>query len=105
MPVSPTSIFNFVAFEPAPPLGPLAGLLPWLARWSASEMMRSISQLWLLATTFVVMAVVNAALYARFASAAHRFLASSRARRGFHLGGGSLLAGAGIWTLLLRRPV
>lgn len=61
-------------------------------------------QLWLLAVTFVVMAVANAALYARFASAAHRFLASSRARRGFHLGGGSLLAGAGIWALLARRP-
>jgi uncharacterized membrane protein (DUF485 family) len=62
-------------------------------------------QMWILAVTFVVMAIINAALYARFAAAAHHFLASARARRGFNLGGGSLLAGAGVWALLARRPV
>ena len=61
-------------------------------------------QMWLLAVTFVVMAIINAALYARFAAAAHRFLASAQARRGFNIGGGSLLAGAGVWALLARRP-
>ncbi len=61
-------------------------------------------QLWMLAITFVVMAIINAALYARFAAAAHGMLASARARRGFNLAGGSLLAGAGVWALLARRP-
>ncbi len=61
-------------------------------------------QMWILALTFVAMAIVNAALYARFAAAAHRFLASTRARRGFNIGGGTLLAGAGVWALLARRP-
>jgi threonine/homoserine/homoserine lactone efflux protein len=62
-------------------------------------------QMWILAVTFVAMAIINAALYARFAAAAHHFLASARARRGFNIGGGSLLAGAGVWALLARRPV
>lgn len=87
--LNPKGIVFFVAFlpqfiDPAPP---------------------ATAQLWLLALTFVAMAIVNAALYARFAAAAHQFLTSSRARRGFNLGGGSLLAGAGVWALLARRPV
>ncbi|MBS0447933.1 MAG: LysE family translocator [Proteobacteria bacterium] len=60
-------------------------------------------QLWVLALTFVVMATLNATLYAVFAAAASRFLASPRARRGFHLTGGSLLSIAGVWALLARR--
>ena len=60
-------------------------------------------QLWILAVTFVVLAIVNATLYARFAAAAHGMLESSRARRGFNLAGGALLIAAGIWALLVRR--
>ena len=61
-------------------------------------------QLWILAVTFVLMAIVNATLYTVFAAAAQRMLASPRAQRGFNLAGGSLLAVAGIWALLARRP-
>jgi threonine/homoserine/homoserine lactone efflux protein len=62
-------------------------------------------QLWILAVTFVVMATINATLYAVFAASARRMLASPGAQRAFHLAGGSLLAAAGIWALLARRPV
>lgn len=61
-------------------------------------------QLWILAVTFVLMAIVNATLYTVFAAAAQRMLSSPRARRGFNLAGGSLLCVAGIWALLVRRP-
>ena len=61
-------------------------------------------QLWILALTFVVMATLNATLYAVFAAAARRLLSSARAQRRFHLAGGSLLSAAGVWALLARRP-
>jgi threonine/homoserine/homoserine lactone efflux protein len=61
-------------------------------------------QLWLLASTFVVLAVLNASLYAVFAASARRLLGSPRAQRRFNLVGGSLLSGAGVWALLARRP-
>jgi threonine/homoserine/homoserine lactone efflux protein len=61
-------------------------------------------QLWILGATFVVMATLNATLYALFAGSARRLLASPRAQRGFHLAGGSLLSAAGIWALVARRP-
>lgn len=60
-------------------------------------------QMWVLAITFVVMATLNAALYATFAAAARRLLASPRAQRRFNLTGGALLSGAGVWALLARR--
>jgi len=60
-------------------------------------------QLWTLAITFVVMATLNATLYAVFAGAARGFLASPRAQRGFNLAGGSLMSAAGLWALLARR--
>jgi threonine/homoserine/homoserine lactone efflux protein len=60
-------------------------------------------QLWILAITFVVMATLNATLYAVFAGSARRLLASPRAQRRFHLAGGSLLSVAGIWALLAKR--
>jgi threonine/homoserine/homoserine lactone efflux protein len=60
-------------------------------------------QLWLLAATFVVLAVCNASLYAVFAASARRLLGSARAQRRFNILGGSLLAGAGVWALLARR--
>lgn len=61
-------------------------------------------QLWLLAATFVGLAIVNATLYAGFAATARRLLSSPRAQRRFHLTGGSLLCAAGVWALLARRP-
>jgi len=57
-----------------------------------------------LAVTFVAMATVNATLYAVFAASARRLLASPRAQRRFNLAGGTLLASAGIWALLAKRP-
>jgi threonine/homoserine/homoserine lactone efflux protein len=60
-------------------------------------------QLWMLAVTFVVMAAVNATLYAVFAAAARRLLASGRAQRIFNLAGGSLLSCAGVWAMLAKR--
>ncbi|MGL4577136.1 MAG: LysE family translocator [Burkholderiaceae bacterium] len=62
-------------------------------------------QLWVLAVTFVVMATLNAALYAVFAASARKLLASAKAQRRFNIAGGSLLTAAGVWALLARRPV
>jgi threonine/homoserine/homoserine lactone efflux protein len=86
--LNPKGIVFFVAF------------LPQFTR--AGDSLRL--QLTLLAATFVVMATLNATLYAVFASAARRLLASPRAQRRFNLFGGSLLTGAGILALLARRP-
>ena len=61
-------------------------------------------QLWVLATTFVVMATLNASLYAVFAGSARRLLASPWAQRSFNLAGGSLLTAAGVWALMAKRP-
>jgi threonine/homoserine/homoserine lactone efflux protein len=61
-------------------------------------------QLWVLATTFVVLATLNATLYAVFAGSARRLLASPRAQRSFNLAGGSLLTAAGVWALMAKRP-
>ena len=61
------------------------------------------NQLWLLAITFVVMATLNATLYAVFAGSAAGLLMSRRAQRAFNLTGGSLLSVAGVWALLARR--
>lgn len=60
-------------------------------------------QLWVLAATFVVMATLNATLYAVFAGSARRLLASPRAQRRFNVAGGSLLSAAGLWALLAKR--
>ena len=62
-------------------------------------------QLWILGATFVVMAPINATLYAVFAGAARRLLSSAGAQRRFNLSGGALLSAAGVWALLARRPV
>ncbi len=62
-------------------------------------------QLWILAVTFVLMASLNATLYAVFAASARRLLASPCAQRRFNLAGGSLLSAAGVWALLAKRPV
>lgn len=60
-------------------------------------------QLWILAGTFVVMAIINSSLYAVFAASARAMLASARAQRRFNTVGGSLLGAAGLWALLARR--
>ncbi len=60
-------------------------------------------QLWILAVTFVVMATLNATLYAVFAASARRILSSPRAQRRFNFAGGSLLSVAGVWALLAKR--
>jgi threonine/homoserine/homoserine lactone efflux protein len=60
-------------------------------------------QVLVLASTFVALATTNAALYAVSAARARRLLASPAAQRGFSAVGGSLLCGAGIWTLVSRR--
>jgi threonine/homoserine/homoserine lactone efflux protein len=62
-------------------------------------------QLWLLAATFVLMAMINAAMYAVFAASARRILTAPGARRYLHLAGGSLLSAAGLWALFARRSV
>lgn len=61
-------------------------------------------QLWILGATFIALSALNAGLYATFAAAARRLLAAPRAQRGFHLAGGVMLGGAGVWALLARRP-
>jgi threonine/homoserine/homoserine lactone efflux protein len=64
----------------------------------------TVRQLSLLGTTFVAMAILNSTLFALFAASARSVLASPRARRSFHLAGGSMLSAAGIWALMARRP-
>ncbi len=56
-------------------------------------------QLWLLAITFVVLATINASIYALFAGKASEILTSPKTQRRFNFAGGSLLTVAGIWTL------
>ena len=56
-------------------------------------------QLWLMATTFVLLATVNATLYVALASSVRRVLGSTRVQRGFNVLGGSLLLAAGFWAL------
>jgi threonine/homoserine/homoserine lactone efflux protein len=60
-------------------------------------------QLWVLAVTFVIMATINASLYAVFAASARRLLASPQAQRRFNLSGGALLSVAGVWALQAKR--
>lgn len=61
-------------------------------------------QLTVLSATFVTMSTLSATLYVSFAAVARKALASSRAQQRFNLAGGSLLAAAGMWTLLAKRP-
>ncbi|MGE0315389.1 MAG: LysE family translocator [Lautropia sp.] len=86
--LNPKGIVFFVAF------------LPQFVSTKAS----AAGQLWVLGATFVVLAALNAGLYAMFASAASRVLSSPAAQRRFNLAGGSLLCAAGVWALMARRP-
>ena len=87
--LNPKGIVFFVAFLPQF-ISPAVDVAP---------------QLWILAVTFVVMATINATLYALFAASASRLLSSARAQRRFQFAGGSLLSVAGVWALLARRAV
>jgi threonine/homoserine/homoserine lactone efflux protein len=62
-------------------------------------------QLWILAVTFVGLAIINTSLYAMFASSARRLFSSPRAQRRLNFAGGSLLSTAGAWALLARRQL
>jgi threonine/homoserine/homoserine lactone efflux protein len=62
------------------------------------------AQLVILALTFVILATLNAGLYAVFAAAARRLLSSPQAQRRFNVAGGSLLTAAGVWALFAKRP-
>ena len=85
--LNPKGIVFFVAFLPQF-INPAASVAP---------------QLWLLAVTFVVLATLNATLYAAFAASAGRVLASPRAQRRFNVAGGCLLSVAGVWALFAKR--
>lgn len=60
-------------------------------------------QLWILSITFVLLATLNATVYAVFAGTARRILTSPTARKRFNVAGGSLLSAAGIWALTARQ--
>jgi len=62
-----------------------------------------VPQLWILSVTFVVLATVNATLYAVFATSARSLLLSPTAQRKFNVGGGSLLVLAGGWALTAKQ--
>ena len=59
-------------------------------------------QLWILAGTFVVLAVINATLYALFAGQARILLSSAKTQRIFNFTGGTLLSIAGVWALTAK---
>ena len=61
-------------------------------------------QLWILSLTFVVLAALNATLYAVFAGTARRLLTSAVAQKRFNLAGGSMLSMAGLWALTAKQP-
>jgi len=60
-------------------------------------------QLWTLAITFVILATLNASLYAIFASKAKEYLTSAKSQKRFNILGGSLLTMAGIWALNIKH--
>jgi len=61
------------------------------------------AQLWILAATFVGLAIINATLYTVFAASARTMLSAASAQRRFNVLGGSLLSAAGVWALFARR--
>jgi threonine/homoserine/homoserine lactone efflux protein len=61
------------------------------------------SQLLILGSTFLVLATINAAVYAFFAGALRDTLGRPGARRWFNRCGGSALIGAGVLTAVMQR--
>jgi len=60
-------------------------------------------QLWVLAIIFVILATLNASLYAIFASKAKMYLTCEKSQKKFNIVGGSLLCIAGIWALSAKQ--
>ncbi len=85
--LNPKSIVFFVAFLPQF-LDASAPLLPQIA---------------IMETTFLVLATVNALLYAVMATAARRTIRKASVQRAVNRVGGSLLVGAGVLTLAWRK--
>lgn len=56
-------------------------------------------QLWILSCTFVLLATLNATLYAVFAASARQVMASPTSQKRFNIVGGLVLCGAGLWAL------
>jgi len=84
---NPKSIIFFIAF------------LPQFVRHDGHEL----RQLLVLGSTFLLLAILNAALYALFASRLQSSLANGRGGRLFRRAGGSALIGAGLVTATLQR--
>ena len=63
----------------------------------------TIQQLWILDTTFVVLAAINATSYAVFAGKARQLRSHPSTQRIFNLSSGSLLSIAGLWALSAKR--
>ena len=64
---------------------------------------QTVLQLLILGTTFLLLASINATLYAVFAGHLRDTMKSSKVRRWFNRGGGSVLIGAGIFTAAIQR--
>ncbi|WP_299878001.1 LysE family translocator [uncultured Cocleimonas sp.] len=62
------------------------------------------TQIWILSSTFVALATLNATLYSVFAGKARQILSSTKAQKRFNIGGGSILTAAGIWALSAKQP-
>lgn len=60
-------------------------------------------QLWILSITFVLLATLNATLFAVFGASARRVLSSPKAQRRFNVSGGALLVLAGGWALIAKQ--
>lgn len=87
--LNPKGIVFFVAFLPQF-INPAAAHTP---------------QLWLLATTFVVLATISASCYVLMARTAQHIISSGKAQQYFHRTGGALLMLAGLWSLAAKRSV
>ncbi|MCS4242189.1 threonine/homoserine/homoserine lactone efflux protein [Rhizobium sp. BIGb0125] len=85
--LNPKSIVFFVAFLPQF----LVPTLPWLPQMVIFE------------TTFLVLAIINAALYGLLASAARNTIRKPSVQKVVNRTGGSLLIGAGLLTLGWKR--
>ncbi len=64
---------------------------------------QTVLQLLILGTTFLLLASINATLYAVFAGHLRDTMKSSKVRRWFNRGGGSVLIGAGFFTAAIQR--
>ena len=85
--LNPKGIAFFVAFLPQ----------------SIDPFKPAFSQLMLLGGTFLVLATINASLYAIFAGQLGAQIKKDKVRRWFNRFGGSVLIGAGIFTATMQR--